>query len=135
MTVSIKKLAGATDVIGSTLANMRITNSDSLLKAASTSAQRKNLAKQTGVSEKALLELANRADLSRIKGVAGVFSDLLEQAGVDTVKELAMRRPENLHAKMLEVNQQRGLAKRVPTPTEVDRWVDQARKMPKILSY
>lgn len=34
-----------------------------------------------------MLELANRADLARICAIAWVFGDLLQCAGVDTVKE------------------------------------------------
>jgi len=37
----------------------------------------------------------------------GVYSDLLEEAGMDTVKELATRRPDNLHAKIDETNDQK----------------------------
>ncbi|HHB13259.1 MAG TPA: DUF4332 domain-containing protein, partial [Chromatiales bacterium] len=89
MSVPIKQLKGMTDELAAKLSELGITNSDKLLQAAATPKQRRELAKQTGVKERDILELANRADLSRIKGVAGVFSDLLEKAGVDTVKELA----------------------------------------------
>jgi len=54
---------------------------------------------------------------------------------VDTVKELAVRRPENLHARIVEINQARKLARRAPTSTEVINWVSQAKELPKLLSY
>jgi predicted flap endonuclease-1-like 5' DNA nuclease len=73
--------------------------------------------------------------LSRVKGVAGVYSDLLEQAGVDTVKELAGRRPDNLHAKMVEVNKEKNLTGRLPTSEMVESWVAQAKELPKFLTY
>jgi len=135
MSISIKKLAGASPEIIVKLGKLRITNSDQLLNSAATPAQRKDLAKQVGVNDRVILELANRADLSRVKGVAGVFSNLLETAGVDTVKELAMRRADNLYAKMVEVNRQNGLSKRTPAPSEVKGWVVQAKELPKTLSY
>jgi predicted flap endonuclease-1-like 5' DNA nuclease len=81
------------------------------------------------------LELANRADLARVKGVSGVYSDLLESAGVDTVKELATRRPDNLHAKLLEINEKEKLTERVPTAAAVESWIGQAKELPKILKY
>jgi predicted flap endonuclease-1-like 5' DNA nuclease len=82
-----------------------------------------------------LLELVNRADLARIKGVSGVYSDLLEEAGVDTVKELATRRPDNLHAKLLQTNEAKQLTQRPPAAAQVEDWVEQAKALPKLVSY
>ena len=93
------------------------------------------MAAYAGVEPRIILELANRADLARIRGVGGVFSDLLEHAGVDTVKELATRRPENLHAKMAETNAQEKLASRTPTLNAVQDWVTQAKELPKLLEH
>ena len=100
-----------------------------------TPAARKELAKKLGVETSAVLELANRADLARIKGIGGVFGDLLESAGVDTVKELAKRDPANLTAKLAEVNAKQKLAGRLPTVAQVKDWVDQAKALPKLLEY
>jgi len=83
----------------------------------------------------AILELANRADLARVRGIGGVFSDLLEHAGVDTVKDLATRNPDNLHAKLVEVNAEKKLAGRTPHQGMVKDWVTQARELPKLLEY
>jgi len=88
-----------------------------------------------GVEAPVILELANRADLARVKGIGKVFSDLLEQAGVDSVKELANRRPDNLHAKLVEMNAQKKLAGRAPTLHAVESWVAQAQQLPKTLEY
>jgi predicted flap endonuclease-1-like 5' DNA nuclease len=87
------------------------------------------------VEPRAILELANRADLARVRGVAGVFSDLLERAGVDTVKELATRNPDNLHAKVEEVNARERLSGRTPPWSAVKDWVAQAKVLPRILQY
>ena len=75
------------------------------------------------------------SDLFRIKGVGEQYSDLLEAAGVDTVVELAQRKPENLQAKMTEVNEERKLVRRVPTQSEVTDWVEQAKALPRMVSY
>jgi predicted flap endonuclease-1-like 5' DNA nuclease len=100
-----------------------------------TPAARKELAKKLGMEASAVLELANRADVARINGIGGVFSDLLENAGVDTVKELAKRDPANLMAKLTEVNAKKKLAGRLPTVAQVKDWVDQAKALPKLLEY
>lgn len=135
MAISVDKLKGITPALSAKLKAQGVKNSEQLLEAAKTPAQRKALAKEVESEPRAILELANRADLSRIKGIAGVFSDLLEQAGVDTVKELAKRRPDNLHAKIAEVNDAARLAKRIPTAKEVESWVNQAKDLPKLLTY
>lgn len=80
-----------------------------------------------------LLRWVNMADLFRVKGVGEEFSDLLEAAGVDTVKELRKRVPEKLHAKMVEVNAAKGLAGRNPHLSEVRKWVEGAKALePKV---
>jgi predicted flap endonuclease-1-like 5' DNA nuclease len=123
------------DGLAAQLKALGIADSDQLLAASAKPADRKALASKVGAKERDILELANRADLSRVKGVAGVFSDLLEKAGVDTVKELATRRPDNLHAKIKEVNEAEQHSKRIPTEAEVTDWVAQAKDLPKTLSY
>ncbi|MEA3278422.1 MAG: DUF4332 domain-containing protein [Pseudomonadota bacterium] len=135
MTTAVKDLAGATEAIIAKLKEKGITNNETLLEAAAAPAQRKGLAAECGCTAKEILELANRADLARIKGVSGVYSDLLEKAGVDTVKELATRRADNLHAKIVETNDTAKLTERPPTAAAVEEWVAQAKALPKILTY
>ena len=81
------------------------------------------------------MKWANRADLDRISGVGSEYADLLEAAGVDTVPELAQRKPENLHKKMVEVNEEKKLVRKMPTLKQVEGWVDQAGKLPRVLNY
>jgi predicted flap endonuclease-1-like 5' DNA nuclease len=133
--VSVKKMRGLSAELVAKLADQGIGDSDQLLDAARTSAKRKELAAQLGVETGDILAAANRADLARVKGVAGVYSDLLEKAGVDTVKELATRNPANLHAKLSEVNAETKLAGRTPLPADVESWVKQAKELPKLLEY
>jgi predicted flap endonuclease-1-like 5' DNA nuclease len=135
MAISVKELKGMTPQLVENVAQRGIANSEQLLEAAKAPAGRKALAEQLGAKERDILELANRADLSRVKGVAGVFSDLLEKVGVDTVKELATRRPDSLHAKINELNDKEKLAKRAPSEADVQDWVAQAKQLPKILSH
>jgi predicted flap endonuclease-1-like 5' DNA nuclease len=106
-----------------------------LLRRAATLRGRRELAEQIQVSEKRLLKWVNRADLMRVKGVGTQFSDLLEETGVDTVKELRNRVPENLHTKMLEVNAARNLARRDPTLDEVRTWIALARTLEVVVTH
>lgn len=135
MAIPIKQLKGMDDQLAKKLKAKEIRDSEQFLEAAASSKQRKGLAKELGVKERTVLELANRADLSRLKGVAGIYSDLLEQAGVDTIKELATRNPENLFNKIVEVNNEKRLAGRLPTILDVAEWVEAAQEMPKVLTY
>jgi len=135
MAIPIKQLKGMDDQLAKKLKVKDIRDSKQFLDATASAKQRKALAKELEADERAILELANRADLSRLKGVAGIYSDLLEQAGVDTIKELATRNPENLYNKMLEVNNEKRLAGRLPTILDVAEWVEAAQEMPKVLTY
>ena len=135
MAISVKKLKGMNANLERNLTKLGIRNTNQLLDASKGPKERKALAIKVGINERDILELANRADLSRVKGIAGVYSDLLEKGGVDTIKELATRRPDNLHSKLLEVNNKLKLSNREPTLSMVNDWVNQAKSLPKILSY
>ena len=135
MAIPLKQLKGMDNDLAKKLKVKDIRDSDQFLEAAASAKQRRALGKELEVKEKVVLELANRADLARMKGVAGIYSDLLEQAGVDTIKELATRNPENLHAKIVEVNNEKRLATRLPTVLDVLEWVEAAQEMPKVLTY
>lgn len=110
-------------------------STDSLLKAGTTPQERKKLAETTGISEKLVLEWVNLVDLFRIKGIGEEYSDLLEEAGVDTVPELAQRKAENLILKLKEVNDKKKLVRRLPVLTQVQSWVSQAKELPRLITY
>ncbi|MBC7257960.1 MAG: DUF4332 domain-containing protein [Chloroflexi bacterium] len=112
-----------------------IRTTEALLKACATPAARQELAEKTGISPKLILEWANLADLMRIKGIGEEYSDLLEEAGVDTVKELKTRVPKHLHEKMAEINAEKRLVRRLPTLHMVESWVEQAKYLPPALEY
>jgi predicted RecB family nuclease len=135
MPLAIGKLKGMTPDLQTKLKARGLETADDLFNATLTPKGREELAAFAGVPENVILELANRADLSRIKGIAGVYSDLLEEAGVDTVKELKGRVPEHLHAKLLEINTLKNLTPRPPALTTVKNWVALARRRRKFLQY
>jgi predicted flap endonuclease-1-like 5' DNA nuclease len=112
-----------------------IANTDALLKAGSTPKGRKELSEKSGISDQKILEWVNHVDLYRIKGIGSEYSDLLEAAGVDTVPELAQRKAENLLQKMAEVNQTKKLVRRLPVLSQVAGWIEQAKQLPRVITY
>ena len=117
------------------LAAVGATTVEKLLKMGSTPKGRKELAEKSKISNALILKWVNHSDLFRIKGVAGEYSELLEAAGVDTVVELAQRKPENLVVKMQEVNAAKKVVRHLPVLSQVTDWVEQAKKLPRIISY
>ena len=131
----IEDIEGIGAVMGEKFRAAGVKDTDSLLKSALTPKQRKELAEKTGLSEARILKFANMADLYRISGVGSEYSELLEAAGVDTVPELAKRNAANLTQAMAMVNQQKKLTRQVPTESEVTKWIEQAKGLPRMLEY
>jgi predicted flap endonuclease-1-like 5' DNA nuclease len=132
---SVGDIKGIGPAYAKKLKDEEIKTTDDLLKAGSTKTGRKELAEKTGISERLILEWVNRADLSRIQGIAEEYSALLEEAGVDTVVELARRNPENLHATIVGINEAKGLVLRTPSLSSVKDWVEQAKTLPRKIEY
>jgi predicted flap endonuclease-1-like 5' DNA nuclease len=131
----IEEIEGIGPTYAKKLAEAGIRTTDDLLEAGTTPKERENLAKKTGISKKLILEWVNLADLFRVKGVGEEYSDLLEEAGVDTVAELATRNADNLYPKILEVNEKKKLVRRPPTLDEIKQWIDQAKTLPRKVEY
>lgn len=131
----IEDIEGIGPVLGEKFRAAGVKDTDALLQNALTAAQRKALAEKTGLSTARILEFANMADLYRISGVGSEYSELLEAAGVDTVPELAQRNAANLVQAMTAVNQEKKLTRQVPAESEVGRWIEQAKSLPRMLEY
>lgn len=106
-----------------------------LLAACRTPAGRRKLTEETGIGIDAILGLANRADLMRVSGIGEKYGDLLEVAGVDTVPELAQRNPANLRKALEEANNEKALVKALPSASQVEGWVTQAKGLERRLEY
>jgi small subunit ribosomal protein S1 len=106
-----------------------------LLEAGATPKGREELAEKSGISPKLILTWINHCDLFRIDGVGAQYAELLEAAGVDTVPELAQRNAENLAARLAEVNAEKNLVNKLPGEASVQDWVEQAKNLPRIISY
>lgn len=132
---SLIKIEGIGEVYAAKLKEAGIGTIEALLAKGATPAGRQELEEKTGISGKLILEWVNHADLFRIKGVGEEYADLLEAAGVDTVPELAQRNAENLAQKLAEVNAEKKLVRRLPTPGQVADWVAQAKELPRVINY
>lgn len=135
MAHKIIDIEGIGDVYAKKLNAAGMKTTDDLLTNCKTRTGRRKMAETTGISEKLILKWTNHADLFRIKGVAGQFSELLEAAGVDTIKEFRHRVPANLHAKMEAVNAEKNLVNRVPSVKEIEKMVEQAKGMEPMVEY
>ena len=112
-----------------------IDSCEELLEKGATAAGRAAIPEASGMDKGRILKFVNHADLCRIKGVGGEYSELLEAAGVDTVPELAQRNADNLAAKMEEVNAEKKLVRAVPSAKQVSGWVDQAKALPRVITH
>lgn len=134
---SLTKVEGIGKKYQKQLQKAGISTTDALLKICCTRKGRNKMERESGISAKLILEWVNHADLFRIKGVGSQYADLLEASGVDTVVELGKRVPENLHAKMSEVNSKRKkkLVRQLPSLSQVKAWVKQAKKLKKVVAH
>jgi len=132
---SIAKIEGIGPVFKEKLAAAGIKTTEKLLEVACKAKAREELAQKTGITSKLILEWVNLGDLMRIKGVGEEYSDLLEEAGVDTIAELANRKADNLLAKILETNEKEKLVRRPPVLKQVQGWIEQAKKLPRKVEY
>lgn len=138
MSYPIEDIEGIGPKYGKMLRKVGIKRTHHLLDRGASKKGRKALAAESKVDETLILKWANMADLMRIRGVGEEYSELLEAAGVDTVKELRKRKPENLHKAMAETNNRKKknkLVRQLPGPVQVEKWVAQAKKLPPVMTY
>jgi predicted flap endonuclease-1-like 5' DNA nuclease len=128
-------IEGIGDSSAEALRGVGVGSVGALLAAGGSPKGRDALAKSSGVSGKLILRWVNHADLMRITGVGGQFAELLEAAGVDSIPELANRRPESLTATLASTNAEKKLTRRVPTLTMVAGWVDEAKSLKRAVTH
>jgi len=131
----LEYIEGVGETYAQKLSAAGVASTEALHKQGATPKGRKELAEKSGISEHMILEWVNHVDLFRIKGVGQEYADLLEEAGVDTIPELAQRKAENLVKKMAEVNEAKKLVRRLPVLSEVENWVEQAKQLPRVINY
>ena len=135
MAYKIIDIEGIGEAYAAKLEAAGIGTPEALLEACASAKGRKEIAEKCDISEKLILRWTNHADLFRIKGVGPPFAELLEAAGVDTVKEFRHRVAANLQKKMEEVNAEKNLVNRVPSESELQKMIDQAKEMEPVMTY
>jgi predicted flap endonuclease-1-like 5' DNA nuclease len=128
-------IEGVGEVYAKKLEDAGIKTVEQLLEQGAQAKGRDEIAQKTGISGALILRWVNHADLIRIVGVAEQYAELLEASGVDSIPELSHRIAENLHAKMLEVNEQKHLVKRLPSVSQVSGWIEQCKSLPRAVFH
>jgi predicted flap endonuclease-1-like 5' DNA nuclease len=132
---ALEYVEGIGPVYGEKLKELGILTPLDLLNKGRTRKGREELAEQSGISHKLILDWVNHIDLYRLNGVDADFAELLVRAGVDSVMELAQRNPANLYEKMTQVNEEKNVARTSPTLEQVQAWVERAKVLPRVIQY
>ena len=135
MAYKIDQIEGIGPAYAEKLSAAGIKTTESLLEKCAAKKGRAQIAEATGISEKLILKWTNHADLFRVNGIAGQFAELLEAAGVDTVKEFRHRVPANLQPKLVEINEAKNLCNRVPSVAELEKMIAQAKELEPLITY
>jgi predicted flap endonuclease-1-like 5' DNA nuclease len=132
MSLHVSKLRGISLDVRMKLKRQGVSYTHQLLREAGSAEHCRRLAARSGIDEATLRRLVRRADLARVKGIGAIFADMLEMIGVDQVAVLAGQDSGELHARLHELNGAERLARRSPTPDEVQQWIAQARALPRL---
>lgn len=135
MPAPLSRLKGVSPELATRFKERGLTTTNQLLAVAGTPEGREMLAAQTRADVSLILRLTKRADLLRVEGIGDVYVELLEEAGVDSTRELARSRPERLYAQIMKVNITNQVTRRPPTLTKVRRWVAQAERLAELVQF
>jgi predicted flap endonuclease-1-like 5' DNA nuclease len=134
--MKVMEIEGIGETYAAKLREAGIATDADLLERGHTRKGRADLAEVTGLAESLVLEWVNHADLMRIDGVGSEYSDLLEAAGVDSPAELARRNAANLATTIDEVVAARpNIVRRAPNEKELQDWIDQSKKLSKVVEH
>jgi predicted flap endonuclease-1-like 5' DNA nuclease len=133
--MKIIDIEGVGEVYAQKLQVSGIKTAEQLLEQGAHPKGRDEIAEKTGISSALILRWVNHADLIRIVGVAEQFSELLEAAGVDSVPELSHRVAENLHSKLVEINEKKNLVRRLPSVGQLGHWIEQCKNLPRAVFH
>ncbi len=133
--MQVEEIQGIGPAYAAKLVKAGVKTTNALLKKGASPEGREQIAKLSGIAEALIRDWVNRADLARINGIGPQFADLLEEAGVDTVPDLAQRNAVTLQKKLDDVNVARNLANRTPSLSEVERWILEAKSLPRVVTH
>ncbi len=90
----------------------------------------KNLAEKTKISAKLIDKWAEHADLMRIGGVGPEYAEVLNEIGVDSVKEFAQRNPNNTLDRIMKLDKEKpDVFRKPPTLKMVEEWIEEAKQI------
>jgi predicted flap endonuclease-1-like 5' DNA nuclease len=133
--MKIIEVEGIGPVFAEKLGGAGVETTEDLLAKGATPKGRAELAAATGIDAGKVLTWVNHVDLMRLTGVGSEYSDLLEAAGVDSPAELSHRNAANLATTLAEANAARSLVRQVPSESMVERWIAEAKTLPKIVQH
>jgi predicted flap endonuclease-1-like 5' DNA nuclease len=133
--MNVLEIEGVGSVYAEKLHAAGVVTDVDLLRQGATRRGRAELAKATKLPEPTILEWVNHVDLMRIHGVGPEYADLLEEAGVDTIPELAHRNPVALHARIEQVLAEKELVRRPPSEGMIADWIAEATTLPRAIEY
>lgn len=110
-----------------------IKTTEELITKAGKSKDRKALAKVSGLKTDALLALARRCDLLRLRGIGPEMVLLLEAASVRSAAELGKKDAATLIAAVTKANDAKKISQKPPTQDQLAFWIDEAKKLPAVL--
>jgi len=116
------------------LSKAGVGTTEELLQKSASSKDRKALVKASGLSSTAVMTLARRCDLLRIKGVGPEMVLLLEAAGVHTTADLSKKEPAALTTATDQANKSKKISEKPPTAPQFQDWIAQAKQLPPVLS-
>ncbi|HOT61730.1 MAG TPA: DUF4332 domain-containing protein [Treponemataceae bacterium] len=131
----LEDIEGIGPKYAATLRKAGVRSTNDLLKKGANPEGRKTISKESGITEKLILEWVNHCDLFRVKGIGPEYADLLEEAGVDTVVELGKRKADNLAEALSALNEKKKLVRVVPGSAKVATWIAQAKSLPRAVKY
>jgi predicted flap endonuclease-1-like 5' DNA nuclease len=130
---NVREIEGIGDKSAEMLEAAGIKTEANLLEKGATEKGRAEIAEATGLSAVQIYKWVKMADMNRVNGIGSQTSEVLLACGVDSVKELAQRNAENLHAKMVEVNEEKNLSNRLPSVDQVAKYIEEANSLPRII--
>jgi predicted flap endonuclease-1-like 5' DNA nuclease len=128
--VGIREIVMKEGVSAEKLIDSGIETTERLLEAAATKKGRRDLAKKTRIPQSLLLRWVNLADLLRVNGIGKKYMNLLKEAEVVSISELSARNPEDIHAKIVEINKNKRIVKREPRLRDIQSWIVHSKQLP-----
>ncbi len=125
----IDQVAGISVKDATKLRKAGIRTSKGLIEVAANRKERSDLTTSLGFDTKDVQQWVNHSDLLRVKGVGAEYAELLVAAGVDTLRDLRRRNPTALLAKIIGLNGQSKVVRRLPTEAMVEGWIEAAKDL------